>query len=336
MKALVKDILFSGIITFVLYEGLWYMLTHEKIFSDCVYWYLLDFCYCLLFVLTSYIINRALCRFSYFQDFTSRSQIVLFNLLLIFNNLAAYLFEFIYEKLVPADTLDLYHKSIFLFCILATLLTFSHYTGYCYRKILNQKHVLTDLQKRILKRNLDPHFVFNSLNTLTELIHRDQKQAEEYTIALSNIYRHILDNINDDYIPITQTINFIKAYIELQKYRVSGNISVNINVAASNADEYLFSMGLQTLVENAIKHNTPNDKETLEIDIYRDGDDIVVRNKTKEKSTEPVSFGLGLEILSKRYQIDGLAVPEITHKDGYFEARMPIIKRKRNEKNTNY
>lgn len=333
-QSLTTGMWISAVITFVLYEILWVVLGGGNPTNNTIAIYLFDFCYCSLFIIIAHVLFQILRRKDFFKSFTLASQFALFLTMLLLINSIAWWFEVIYNLIIPAETQELYQKSVFLFCTIATLLTFSHYSGFCYRVILKQNQDIAEFKKQILKNNLTPHFVFNSLNVLAELIYQDQEKAEQYTIHFSNLYRYILSNIDCDYSTLEDSLKVVQDYIALQEVRVIGNIKLTIDVPTLNGNQYLFSMSLQTLIENAIKHNTPDCNETLLISIGKVGNNIFVRNKIKENKSNPESYGIGLETLFQRYRMDNLPVPEINCNDGYYEVRMPIITK--NEKNTNY
>ena len=109
------------------------------------------------------------------------------------------------------------------------------------------------LQKKYLKLQLDPHFVFNSLSSLTGMIEETPKQAEDYVVKLSHTYRYILRHIDCDYTSLSEAADFIKTYVSMLNMRYDGNIELDIADLHTHEDECVLSLSLQLLIENAVK-----------------------------------------------------------------------------------
>ncbi|MCQ2771399.1 MAG: histidine kinase [Clostridia bacterium] len=182
-----------------------------------------------------------------------------------------------------------------------------------------------------MKNKLDPHFVFNSLSVLTELIHQEPKLAEEYCVRFSRLYRHLLVSFDKDYISINESLMFVQEYVKLQQYRMEGKIELDIRCFANTLEEYLFPLSLQTLVENSIKHNIPSVGEVLRITITRDENYMIVTNNIIGEPSTPLSFGIGLQTLYLQYKMNNLPEPSIEHNMEMFEVRIMILKKINNE-----
>jgi len=154
-----------------------------------------------------------------------------------------------------------------------------------------------------LKSQINPHFLFNSLNTLSTLILIDPKRADEFTSKLSNIYRYVLDNQDNDLVPVTQEIEFAKDYIKLQAIRFSNNFTINIEQFTGDSNSMIIPLSLQLLLENIFKHNIISQKNKVAISIYFENGFIVVYNtKTAEKEIRE-SYSVGLSNILNRYEI---------------------------------
>jgi len=150
-----------------------------------------------------------------------------------------------------------------------------------------------------LKSQVNPHFLFNSLNTLSELIYEDAEKADQYIQELSKIYRYILENEEIDIVPLNKEIDFIIQYFKIQKIRDNDKILLEIDVP--NAGEYkVIPVSLQILVENALKHNARSKNLPLKIGITRDNNYIVVSNNIRRKNILESSSKTGLLNLHKR------------------------------------
>jgi len=153
-----------------------------------------------------------------------------------------------------------------------------------------------------LKSQVNPHFLFNSLNTLSEIVYEDAKKADKYIQKLSGIYRYILENEENDLIPLNKEIDFVKQYFELQKVRDNDKISLDINFQDSDNFKVV-PVSLQILVENALKHNSRSGKLPLKIRIERRNDNIEVSNNIQKKNIIENSSKTGLLNLKERIRL---------------------------------
>lgn len=151
-------------------------------------------------------------------------------------------------------------------------------------------------------------------------------------MKLSHIYRYILQHIDKEYITLADGIDFIKSYIGLLNIRYDNAIVLHADDLHGDRNEYILSLSLQLIIENAVKHNCPQNGTELHVSLGRQGDMLVIKNNriytnlTNDQSIE--SYGIGISNLKQRYRLEGEAEPEfIAHKDS-FEVRLPIIKRK--------
>ncbi len=153
-----------------------------------------------------------------------------------------------------------------------------------------------------LKSQVNPHFLFNSLNTLSEIVYEDAKMADKYIQKLSAIYRYILENEEIDLVPLDKEIEFVRKYFDLQKVR--DNDKVLLKIDFQNADKIkVVPVSLQILVENALKHNSRSENLPLKIRIERSNDNIVVSNKIQKKTILENSPKTGLLNLKERVRL---------------------------------
>lgn len=180
---------------------------------------------------------------------------------------------------------------------------------------------------KTLKSQVNPHFLFNSLNTLSELIYTDVKMADQYIQKLSGIYRYILDNEDTDLIPLTNEIDFITDYVELQKYRDDGKIVITIQVP--EPEKFLIvPVSLQVLVENAFKHNARSLDRPLKISITLHDYYIVVSNNIQRKNSFESSTRKGLANLDERIKLILGKNLVISEENESFIVQIPIISAK--------
>jgi hypothetical protein len=180
-------------------------------------------------------------------------------------------------------------------------------------------------QNETLKSQVNPHFLFNSLNTVSSLIHSKPDKAEEFINNLSSVYRYILENGQKDKVPLQSELDLINRYFELHRVRDEEKILLSIDY--SNAENYqILPVSLQILLENAIKHNIATRENPLEISIYFEGQHIIVKNNLQKKASQLKSTGIGLKNLAERVRL-------ITGKDliteetnDLFIVKMPLLK----------
>ncbi|GGG58630.1 histidine kinase [Bizionia arctica] len=154
-----------------------------------------------------------------------------------------------------------------------------------------------------LKNQLDPHFLFNSLNVLTSLIEENPDKAQDFTTSLSKIYRYVLEQKNKDLVSVDEELKFAKTYMSLLKMRFEDSIIFDIPEQASNPDSKVVPLSLQLLLENAVKHNMVTEKKPLHIKVYEKDGLLVVENNLQIKQIVKKSSGVGLNNITQRYQL---------------------------------
>jgi sensor histidine kinase YesM len=178
-----------------------------------------------------------------------------------------------------------------------------------------------------LKNQIDPHFIFNSLNTLSFLITRDPKAARRYNDTLALVYRYILGNRDRDLVLLREEIDFIGNYFYLLKIRFAEAISMVIEITDLSAENFLIPpISLQTLVENAIKHNEFSDANPLNISVSISSDYVIVRNAMYRVNEPQPSSKIGLRNLDNRYKLITKRNIIIENNFENFIVKLPIIR----------
>jgi len=180
-------------------------------------------------------------------------------------------------------------------------------------------------QNETLKSQVNPHFLFNSLNTVSSLIHTHPDKAEQFINNLSSVYRYILENGQKDKVPIQSELDLLNRYFELHRVRDEEKIVLSIDY--SDADDYrILPVSLQILLENAIKHNSATRENPLNVSIFFEGDYIVVKNNLQKKASQLKSTGIGLKNLAERIRlISGKEL--VVEQDGrFFIVKIPLLK----------
>jgi two-component system LytT family sensor kinase len=181
------------------------------------------------------------------------------------------------------------------------------------------------LQYQIMQNQVNPHFLFNSLNTLGSLIDLDQQKAKEFTRELSMFYRELLYFKDKDLVPLAEELNFLKKYIYLQKIRFGDNFDVQIFLNDTNGYEVI-PMSVQMMIENAVKHNIISKEKPLNIIIGQSDEmEIFVENNLQLRENVSGSNKIGLKNLNERYQFLTGKEMIITRGEHFFRVTIPLI-----------
>lgn len=152
-----------------------------------------------------------------------------------------------------------------------------------------------------LKSQLDPHFLFNSLNVLTNLVYSDADKSARFIKQLSEVYRYVLEVRNKELVPLEDELKFVESYLFLQQIRFGDKLKVENNL--TGVEGLIPPLALQILVENAIKHNVISEDDPLTIKMFRQDNHIVVENNLQKKTVvTDRSTGIGLDNITKRYE----------------------------------
>ncbi|MEO1260245.1 MAG: histidine kinase [Bacteroidota bacterium] len=184
------------------------------------------------------------------------------------------------------------------------------------------------VQLKALHAKIDPHFLFNSLNTLRSMVRQQHLNSEKFIVSLSDFYRQALKYNENTTIPLSEELEVLQSYLFVMKSRNEEAILVDLDIDDSLFHHHLPTLALQVLVENCFKHNSMTKKMPLQIEIKNTEDFyIVVSNNIQPKIEEEHPSGLGLDLLRKRYELmdvkDGVWVEK---KDGQFIVKLKLIK----------
>ncbi len=176
-----------------------------------------------------------------------------------------------------------------------------------------------------LKNQLDPHFLFNSLNVLTSLIEEDTDQAQKFTTSLSKVYRYVLEQKNKDLVSVDEELQFARTYVRLLKMRFEDSILFDIPEKSTDPEAKIVPLSLQLLLENAVKHNVVTADRPLHIKVYEEDGSLVVSNNLQEKQVVKKSSGVGLQNIKQRYGILTDRQVAINKGARNFSVRLPIL-----------
>lgn len=335
MKALryIKEWFLLTVAAFLLYIILWLPVIQEE-FNWDPFALLIEFTYCGIFILTSMGVEYLILRRKNIHKLTP-SRLAFDGILTLGLNLTlGFLYEILSSRLLwPAPSEDGFWCSVYIFCTIASIVSQIHIGRYYTKLIYNQQNENLALAKTKLKSQLNPHFIFNSLNILTGLIKEDPDRAEQFVVSLSKIYRYTINSIEKDIVPISEAIIFTKEYVSIMQTRFPSSIDFDDSNLEYDSDEKILTMSMQLLIENAIKHNSPSLEHALQIIIFKRGDFLVVSNNLLDTEQKPIydasGSSLGLKNLRQRYLMECGEEPmiNISEKAGkrFFEVSLPII-----------
>ena len=222
-----------------------------------------------------------------------------------------------------------YYVNTFFISMVVALLFYAvyFYKYYKEKQVKEQKIIAGSASARFdaLKNQLDPHFLFNSLNVLTSLIEEDPDQAQKFTTSLSKVYRYVLEQKNKDLVTVDEELNFARTYVRLLKMRFEDSIIFDIPEKCTQPDAKIVPLSLQLLLENAVKHNVVTSSKPLHIKVFEQGGMLVVSNNLQEKQVVKKSSGVGLQNIRQRYQIltDRGVIINKTNSD--FSVSLPML-----------
>ncbi len=176
-----------------------------------------------------------------------------------------------------------------------------------------------------LRNQVNPHFLFNSLNTLVYLIPEDADKAVRFVQQLSKVYRYVLESRDAKIIPLAEELGFLKAYIFLLKERFGDNLQIELRDLDKKDHTAIVPLTLQMLFENAIKHNIISTEKPLHIEVFSENGHLVVRNNLQRKNQVMDSTGVGLQNIKDRYRMLTDHEAEVIVSREYFTVILPAI-----------
>lgn len=181
-------------------------------------------------------------------------------------------------------------------------------------------------QLEILKNQIKPHFLFNSLNTLATLIPEDANQSVKYVESLAKVYRYILEIKDKKLISLNEELDCIAAYLFMLQIRFGDNLKVNINETGFENKHHIVPLSIQLLIENAMKHNIISNKKPLFIKIEKGkNNNLIVSNNLQKKEQMMPSTGIGLDNINQRYQMISQKEIDVIVTDNKFSVSIPLI-----------
>ncbi|GJM31163.1 MAG: hypothetical protein DHS20C18_01640 [Saprospiraceae bacterium] len=184
-----------------------------------------------------------------------------------------------------------------------------------------------------LKSQVNPHFLFNSLNTLTYIIPENSEKAVTFVRKMSKVYRYFLEIRDKELITLSEELEFLQAYIFLVKERFGENLKIDLRIPADVKERQIIPLALQILIENAIKHNVVSTQDPLFLELFLDGQDrLCVRNNLQKKNQEIPSTQIGLRNIKNRYAFFTKEEVVVEESDAFFTVCLPLISVRQKEK----
>lgn len=180
-------------------------------------------------------------------------------------------------------------------------------------------------QYELLKQQVNPHFLFNSLNTLKYMVESHDKYSVDFILKLSDFYRFTLESRKLDLIPLSEEIQILEAYMFLLKARFEEGIDLSIDIDKEYHTSFIPPFTIQLLIENCIKHNIVSINRPLHIKLYSEKGFILVENLLQLKRTPEASMGIGLENINQRYIHFLNKKIEIEKTEQLFRIKLPVI-----------
>lgn len=296
--------------------------------------------YTLLYSVSLHLANTSLFIFldNYFKEerFSKRRIIVGFVSSFFLSLFVIFLLRVFEDVLIEGRTLNEFLRketasnyilsSVFTFIILLIVHFIYLYKWYQENKLKEQKIIAgsASAQFESLKNQIDPHFLFNSLNVLSSLIEENPDAAQKFTTSLSKVYRYVLEQKDKDLVSVEEELKFAKTYMNLLKMRFEKSITFEVP-EFQNDEAKVVPLSLQLLLENCIKHNIVSEKKPLHIKIYIEANELIIENNKQIKEVLQDRKGVGLQNIVSRYAILTKRKVIIQESETIFRVKLPIL-----------
>ncbi|ESU20576.1 signal transduction histidine kinase LytS [Flavobacterium cauense R2A-7] len=241
--------------------------------------------------------------------------------------------EVVINKSTLEDFLAHEHAGNYVVATIVTfIITLVVHLGYFYRsyqenRVKQQKIIAGTASAKFesLKNQIDPHFLFNSLNVLSSLIEENPENAQKFTASLSKIYRYVLEQRDKELVSIEEELAFAKTYMNLLKMRFENSIFYELPEKVNNPEAKVVPLSLQLLLENTVKHNVVSEKKPLHIRIFERDNCLIVQNDYQKKEVLKDRQGVGLQNIISRYAILTDRKVSITQNEKEFTVALPLL-----------
>ena len=239
---------------------------------------------------------------------------------------------YIIYRIVPADAWKFVSHSILITILISftisLIFTAIGFFNAWKKALVNAERLKAEMMAykyESLRNQLNPHFLFNSLNVLSDLVYADQAMAVKFIQQMSDLFRYVLDSRDKELVPLKEEMDFMRSFTYLLKTRFEDKLDIVIGLHAESG-EYIVPMTLQLLVENAVKHNEVSEEFPLIINIRKQDDYLEVENTLRTKHVGEDSKNTGLKNIEQQFSFFTDKKIEISAADGKFLVRVPILK----------
>lgn len=198
------------------------------------------------------------------------------------------------------------------------------------QEVVKQKIIAksANAQFESLKNQLDPHFLFNSLNVLSALIDENPVQAQKFTASMSKVYRYVLEQKDKELVTVEEEIEFAKTYCDLLKTRFEDSVDFVFEIDERDYKRYVVPLSLQLILENCIKHNFATSARPLHIKIFTQNEMLIVENNLQVREQFQESTGIGLSNIAQRFSLLSERAISIEKSENTFAIKLPILESK--------
>ena len=233
-----------------------------------------------------------------------------------------------FENFLANEKPSNYLASIIItFFVTLSVHAIAFYKAYNENKVKEQKIIAGTANAKFesLKNQIDPHFLFNSLNVLSSLIEENPDNAQRFTISLSKIYRYVLEQKDKELVSVEEELAFAKTYMNLLKMRFENSLFYELPTTTISAEAKVVPLSLQLLLENTVKHNVVSEQRPLHIRIYVEGDYLAIQNDYQKKEVLQERQGVGLQNIVNRYAIITNRKVLIIQNEKTFTVKIPLL-----------
>lgn len=338
LKPHIVKALFIGVIIFLVSFLIKFISFGTEVFTLNLF---TAFLYCMLYSTTLYIVNASLFAFLdnvFKANPYSLKRIIIGFISSFFCSIMAIFILRIFLKVVidkepitaflaNEDAANYIESAIITFIVLAVFHALHFYKVYNENRVKEQKIIAGTASAKFetLKNQIDPHFLFNSLNVLSSLIEENPENAQRFTTSLSKIYRYVLEQKDKELVSVEDELAFAKTYMNLLKMRFENSLFYELPTEGINPEAKVVPLSLQLLLENTVKHNVVSEQKPLHIRIFIKGDYLAVQNDFQKKEVLQDRQGVGLQNIISRYGIITNRKVLIEQNASTFTVKIPIL-----------
>ncbi|MCV9933456.1 2TM domain-containing protein [Flavobacterium sp. LS1R47] len=338
LKPHIIKALFIGTVIFLVSLLLEFISSGTEVFSPELYIYFLC---CMLYSVTLYAVNASLFAFldKVFKTnpYSLKRIIIGFTSSFFFSLITIFILRVFLKVVLEGKSITAFlanenptnyiESSIITFIVLLAFHALHFYKVYNENRVKEQKIIAGTASAKFesLKNQIDPHFLFNSLNVLSSLIEENPDNAQRFTTSLSKIYRYVLEQKDKELVSVEDELTFAKTYMNLLKMRFENSLFYELPTEGINPDAKVVPLSLQLLLENTVKHNVVSEQKPLHIRIFIEKDYLVIQNDFQKKEVLQDRQGVGLQNIVNRYGIITNRKVLIEQNATTFTVKIPIL-----------